>query len=179
MPPAIEDTTDDAGPNRWNAAIKAMKSFNSTIASSGGRATLAVDVPEVSRTIVNSTGTFVISVGLDDNPAIVSMYNGTAWSSYEYNLLEDRLTLSDVDTSKIRQINVTFTGRKYGDANNDGSITTADAFLIVKARFNQVSFTENQLFYADVNNDGLLSTADAFLLVKQRFGQVDHDYQPK
>jgi len=179
MPPAIEDTISDDSPNRWNAARKAMKSFNSTIASSGGRATLAVDVPEVSRTIVNSTGTFVISVGLDDNPAIVSMYNGTAWSSYKYNLLEDRLTLSDVDTSKIRQINVTFTGRKYGDANNDGSITTADAFLIVKARFNPVLFTENQFFYADVNNDGLLSTADAFLLVKQRFGQVDHDYQPK
>lgn len=181
MPPEIEDTTDDTSPNHWNAAIPAMKSFNSTIASSGGRATISVDVPLVNRTVTNETGTFTLSVGLNDRPTIVSLYNGTAWSSYECNmsLLEDRLTINDVDTSKIQQVNVTFIGRKYGDANNDGDITTADAFLVVKARFNQVSFTENQRFYADVNNDGVLTTADAFLLVKQRFKQVDYSYQPK
>jgi len=180
MPPAIEDTISDYSPNHWNAATKAMKSFNSTIASSGGRATISVDVPMVSRTVVNSTGTFTLSVGLNDNPVIISMYNGTAWSAYEYNmsLSEDRLTISGVDTSQIKQIDIRFTGRENGNVNNEDGITTADAFLVVKARFNQISLTENQRFYADVNNDGSLTTADAFLIVKKRFGQVDNDYQP-
>jgi len=89
------------------------------------------------------------------------------------------LTLFNIDTADVDGVSIKLEGRKLGDANNDGSITTADAFLIVKARFNQISFTENQRFYADVNNDGSLTTADAFLLVKQRFGQVDHYYQPK
>ena len=51
MPPAIEDTISDDSPNHWNAATKAMKSFNSTIASSGGRATISVEIPTLTRNI--------------------------------------------------------------------------------------------------------------------------------
>ena len=179
MPPAIEDTISDDSPNHWNAATKAMKSFNASISSSGGRATLAVDIPKVSRTAVNDTGTYEFSVYLNDNPVGVSMYDGENWSSYEYRPRGERLTISDIDTSKIKQISITFTGREYGDVDNDKVIDVADAFMIVKARYNQVSFTENQWFYADVDNDGIVDVADAFLLVKWRFDQVDHDYQPK
>ncbi|CCJ37067.1 hypothetical protein BN140_2144 [Methanoculleus bourgensis MS2] len=179
MPPAIEDTISDDSPNHWNAATKAMKSFNASISSSGGRATLAVDIPKVSRTAVNDTGTYEFSVYLNDNPVSVSMYDGENWSSYEYRPRGERLTISDIDTSKIKQISITFTGREYGDVDNDKVIDVADAFMIVKARYNQVSFTENQWFYADVDNDGIVDVADAFLLVKWRFDQVDHDYQPK
>ncbi|MFY1642737.1 dockerin type I domain-containing protein [Methanoculleus bourgensis] len=179
MPPAIEDTISDDSPNHWNAATKAMKSFNASISSSGGRATLAVDIPKVSRTAVNDTGTYEFSVYLNDNPVGVSMYDGENWSSYEYRPRGERLTISDIDTSKIKQISITFTGREYGDVDNDKVIDVADAFMIVKARYNQASFTENQWFYADVDNDGIVDVADAFLLVKWRFDQVDHDYQPK
>jgi len=179
MPPEIEDTISDISPNHWNAAIPAMKSFNATIASSGGRATLAVDIPKVSRTAVNDTGTYEYSVYLNDKPVNVSMYDGENWSSYEYYPQSERLTISDIDTSKIKQISITFTGREYGNVDNDEVIDVADAFMIVKARYNQVSFTENQWFYADVDNDGIVDVADAFLLVKWRFDQVDHNYQPK
>jgi hypothetical protein len=107
------------------------------------------------------------------------MYDGENWSSYEYYPQSERLTISDIDTSKIKQISITFTGREYGNVDNDEVIDVADAFMIVKARYNQVSFTENQWFYADVDNDGIVDVADAFLLVKWRFDQVDHNYQPK
>jgi len=179
MPPEIEDTTDDASPNRWNSVIPAMKSFNSTIASNGGRVTLAVDVPKVSRTVENDTGIFTLSVGLNDNPVIISMYNGTAWSSYEYILQEDWLTISDIDTNTIEQISIKFTGREYGNIDNEESVDVADAFLAVKAMFGKVSINENQWFYADVNNDGLVDIADAYLMVKKSFGKVDDNYQPK
>ncbi len=107
------------------------------------------------------------------------VHNASGWFAYtDYAIENGQFILNNVDTGDIDQIYLDFGGRFWGDVNGDGTISTADAFLMVKKRFNQVVFTENQSFYGDVNNDGSITTADAFLAVKKRFNTVDAFYQP-
>ncbi len=174
MPPAIVDTTDDASPNHWNAATKAMKTFNSTIASSGGRATISVEIPTVTRTI----GT----VELNDT-VVVMVHNASGWFTFPssgYSLEGGVLTLFNIDTADVDQVYLGFEGRKLGDVDNNGNIRLRDAIIIAESLMpDQGGLTGNAVFYSDVDDSGRIRLQDAitiadYLLPNQR----DDNYQP-
>ncbi len=174
MAPAIEDTTDDAGPNRWNAAIKAMKSFNSTIASSGGRATIAVEIPTLSRNI----GTAELN-----DTVVVMVRNASGWftvPSSGYSLEGGALTLSNIDTADVDEISIKFEGRLLGDVTKDGRIRLNDAIAIAQSLVpGEGELTGNARIYGDVDNSGNLRLQDAITIAQYLIpGQYDDNYQP-
>ncbi|WP_292489697.1 dockerin type I repeat-containing protein [Methanoculleus sp. 10] len=172
MPPAIEDTTDDAGPNRWNAAIKAMKSFNSTIASSGGRATISVEIPTLTRNI----GT----VELNDT-VVVRVHNASGWfvvPSSGYSLEGSVLTLFNIDTADVDQVSIGFEGRRLGDVDNNGRVQTADAIYIARYLVGYVDLNSNAAFYADTDDLGSVRNADAIMVARYLVGLTDDNFQP-
>jgi len=173
MPPAIEDTTDDAGPNRWNAAIKAMKSFNSTIASSGGRATVSVEIPTLTRNI----GT----VELNDTVTVL-VHNASGWfvvPPIGYSLEGGILTLFNIDTADVDEISLKFEGRMLGDTNGDNLVDTRDARDVAWYYTDPASnpLTYNQRFYSDVTDDGIIDTRDARDIAWKYVGDYDDNYQ--
>lgn len=174
MAPAIEDTTDDAGPNRWNAAIKAMKSFNSTIASNGGRATIAVEIPTLSRDIGMAE--------LNDT-VVVMVRNASGWftvPSSGYSLEGGILTLSNIDTADVDEISIKFEGRLLGDVTKDGRIRLNDAIAIAQSLVpGEGGLTGNARIYGDVDNSGNLRLQDAIAIAQYLIpGQYDDNYQP-
>jgi len=173
MPPTIEDTTDDAGPNRWNAAIKAMKSFNSTIASSGGRATVSVEIPTLTRNI----GT----VELNDTVTVL-VHNASGWfvvPPIGYSLEGGILTLFNIDTADVDEISLKFEGRMLGDTNGDNLVDTRDARDVAWYYTDPASnpLTYNQRFYSDVTDDGIIDTRDARDIAWKYVGDYDDNYQ--
>ncbi len=174
MPPEIEDTTDATSPNHWNAAIPAMKTFNSTIASSGGRATISVEVPTVTRAI----GT----VNLDDT-LVVLVHNASGWFSFPssgYSLGGDVLTLFNVDTADIDEVSIRFEGRKLGDViGDDGEVDLIDAIAIARSLVpGEGELTGNAELYGDVNNDESTDLLDAIAVARYQIpGQFDDNYQ--
>ena len=174
MPPEIEDTTDDTSPNHWNAVIPAMKTFNSTIASSGGRATISVDIPTVTRTI----GT----VNLNDT-LVVLVHNASGWFSFPssgYRLEGGTLTMFNIDTADIDEVSLRFEGRKLGDVvGDDGEVDLIDAITIARALVpGEGELTGNAEFYGDVNNDMSTDLLDAITIARYQIpGQFDDNYQ--
>jgi hypothetical protein len=171
MPPAIEDTTDDAGPNRWNAAIKAMKSFNSTIASSGGRATISVEIPTLTRNI----GT----VELNDT-VVVRVHTASGWftvPSSGYSLEGGALTLFNIDTADVDEISIRFEGRKLGDVNGDESVGLQDVLSIIRYMGEVEDLTYNDQFYGDVDDRESLDLQDVLSIIRYMAELVDDNYQ--
>jgi len=172
MPPAIEDTISDDSPVHWNAATKAMKSFNSTIASSGGRATIAVQIPTVSRKI----GT----VKLNENVTVL-VRNATGSygvNSSEYSLEGGVLTLFNIDTADVKEVSVKFEGRKLGDVQYIDGPSILDALAIAQSTVGGYIFIGNGEFYADVDGNGLTDIFDALYVAQLTVGLVDSNYQP-
>jgi len=179
LPPSVNDTVSNISTNHWNAAVIAMKSFNSSISSSGGVATIEVDLPTVSRSFnnetMNWTGSIYITEGL-----IVQVHNASGWWLFtSYTIANNKLTLNQINTADIDYVYLEFIGYELGDVNGDGVIDILDAYLSVKQSWGTTNFTSNQVFYADVNNDGVIDILDAYLQVKQDWGLVDPYYQPK
>jgi hypothetical protein len=174
MLPAIEDTTDNASTNHWNAAVKAMKSFNSTIASSGGLATISVDIPTVTRNI----GTAELN-----DTVVIRVHNASGWfevASSGYSLEGGVLTLFNIDTADVDQISIGFEGMKLGDVNGDDKIDTRDArdaaWYYVDPTGNPLTY--NQEFYSDVDDNSKIDTRDARGIAWKYVGAYDDDYQP-
>ncbi|MDD4455294.1 MAG: hypothetical protein PHI67_08305, partial [Candidatus Methanomethylophilaceae archaeon] len=176
MPPAIEDTISDDSPNHWNAATKAMKTFNASISSSGGRATIAVQIPTVNRTIRE--------VELNEN-VTVQVHNASGgWfevnSSSGYSLEGGVLTLFNIDTADVDGVSIRFEGRKLGDVTGDNRIDTSDARDVAWYYVNRADnpLTHNQRLYSDVNNDGIIDPGDARDIAWKYVGGVyDDNYQ--
>ncbi len=57
-----------------------------------------------------------------------------------------------------------------GDVNGDGSVTTADARLLLSHLLGSIELTEEQLGVADFNEDGDISTMDARAMLKMLLG---------
>jgi hypothetical protein len=170
MPPQIEDTTSNASVSHWNAATAAMKSFNSTIASSGGYATVSVEMPILTRAI----GT----INLNDSVSVM-VYNGSAWNGpYSGNESGNMYSLQNVDTAEVEQILFNFNGRLLGDVNNDGRIRLVDAITLADYLVGIGEFTFNDEFYSDVDNNGRLRLADAISVADFLVGLTDNYYQP-
>jgi hypothetical protein len=176
MPPAIEDTISDDSPNHWNAATKAMKTFNASIASSGGRATIAVEIPTVNRTIGE--------VELNENVTVQVRNASGGWfevnSSSGYSLEDGVLTLFNIDTADVDGVSIRFEGRKLGDVTGDNRIDTSDARDVAWYYVNRADnpLTHNQRLYSDVNNDGIIDPGDARDIAWKYVGGVyDDNYQ--
>jgi len=172
MPPEIEDTTDDASPNHWNAAIPAMKSFKSTIASSGGRATIAVEIPTITRAI----GTVELN-----ETVVVLVHSASGWFSIPssgYSLEGGVLTLFDIDTADIDEVSIRFEGRVLGDVNNDGRTNLIDAISIARHLVGNFNISDNAAFYADTDDSGRVKTADAIVINRYLVCLMDDNFQP-
>jgi hypothetical protein len=179
MPPAIEDTISDDSPNHWNAATKAMKSFNASISSSGGRATIAVEIPTVSNRKINEK---IGAVELNEN-VMVLVRNATGSygvNSSEYSLEGGVLTLFNIDTADVKEVSVKFEGRKLGDVTGKDRIYLGDArdiawYCVSPGKY---PLTDNQKLYADVNNDGNIRLGDARDVAWKSVSSVyDDNYQ--
>lgn len=60
-----------------------------------------------------------------------------------------------------------------GDVNEDGSVNTMDAMLVVNHFVGNTELTGNRLFAADVNGDGFVNTLDAMRIVNLFVGNID------
>ncbi|UUX92319.1 CARDB domain-containing protein [Methanoplanus endosymbiosus] len=169
MPPEVDDTTSNTSVNHWNAGRAAMKSFNSTIASSGGTATISVEMPTLTRAI----GT----VNLNDSVNVM-VYNGTDWNGpYSGNEIGGMYSLDGVDTSKIDQILFTFNGRKLGDVDNSGGVSISDAQRIAQYMVDVIKILpEDDKFYGDVDNSGGISISDAQNIAQYMVDLRNEDY---
>ncbi|WP_128693833.1 CARDB domain-containing protein [Methanoculleus taiwanensis] len=172
MPPAIEETISNGSTNRWNAATRAMTSFNSSISSSGGRATIAVEIPTVNRTI----GTAMVNDTIS-----VLVHNASGWFAYtDFTIENGQLILNNVDTGDIDQIYLDFEGRMLGDVDNNGRIRLTDAITIAQSLLpGQGELTGNDEFYGDVDDSGRIRLQDAISIAQYLIpGQYDDNYQP-
>ncbi|MBR1368848.1 hypothetical protein RJ53_04705 [Methanocalculus chunghsingensis] len=171
MPPEIEETISETSTNHWNAAVTAKQIFNSTISSSGGIATIAVDVPTINRTLgtalVNDTVTF-------------SYRNVTGWQGpfdvRDY-ISEGVVLISDLDTGQIDQIILTFEGRPLGDVDGSGTVTILDARDIAWSTVGSKQLSFNDRFYADVQDTGMVTILDARDVAWYTVGERDRYYQ--
>jgi len=170
MPPVIEDTISNESPNYWSAVTPAKKTFNSTITSSGGTATIAVEVPTITR---------VIGTAYANDTVAYSYHNTSGWqgpfdaSGY---ISGGVLSVPNVDTGSIDQIRVEFIGRALGDVNGEG-VTAGDARDIAWYLVDERTFTYNDRFYADVGDDGSVSSGDARDVAWYLVGDIDTHYQ--
>ena len=170
MPPAVEETISNGSTNRWNAAVRAMESFNSSISSSGGMATIAVDIPTIDRTI----GTAMVN-----DTITVLVHNASGWFAYTDFVVENgQLILNNVDTGDIDGILIDFEGRVLGDVLNSGSSNILDALAVAKSTVGQHTFSGNGQFYGDVDDSGGVNILDALAIAKRTVGRVDNNYQP-
>lgn len=54
-----------------------------------------------------------------------------------------------------------------GDLDGDGTVSSADALLVLRYSMNLSNLTANQLLAADVNGDGVVNSVDATLIMRQ------------
>ncbi|MCQ1537747.1 hypothetical protein FTO68_01905 [Methanocalculus taiwanensis] len=171
MPPEVEETISNTSTNHWNAEVRAEQSFNSTISSTGGRATISVDLPSITRTIgtayVNDTVTY-------------SYRNATGWHG-PFNaagyISGGILTISDVNTADVTQVAFGFYGRQLGDVNNDGFVRGSDARDIAWFVAGSLSLTFNDQFNGDVTDDGQVLGSDARDIAWYVAGSLNRYYQ--
>jgi len=171
MPPAIEDTTDNTSAEHWNAARKAMKSFNSTIASSGGRATISVEIPTLTRNI----GT----VELNDTVAVM-VHNASGWfavPSSRYSLEGGILTLFNIDTADVDEVSIRFEGRNLGDVNGDALVGLQDVLTVIRYMAELEDLTYNDRFYGDIDDGESVDLQDVLSLIRYMAELVDDNYQ--
>ncbi len=170
MPPEVEETISETSTNHWNAEQRAEQSFNSTISSTGGSATISVDVPSINRSIgtayVNDTVTY-------------SYRNATGWhgpfDAAGY-ISDGVLTIPDVNTADVTQVAFGFAGRSLGDVNG-GTVTIGDARDIAWYTVGSKVFTFNDEFYGDVTDDGTVTIGDARDVAWYTVGARDRYYQ--
>lgn len=182
-----EDTISDDSPNYWSAVTPAKKTFNSTIASSGGTATISVEVPVVERMPTdvvdqNKRGWRPNSTTVDDNVRYWyhNAYNASEWQGpfdASGNISDGVLSIG-VDTGDVDQIVVEFNGRALGDFGNDGEVSVLDGVQILRYRAFLENFAANDRFYGDVSNDGEVSVLDAVKVLRYRAFLEDKYYQP-
>ncbi len=60
----------------------------------------------------------------------------------------------------------------YGDVNDDGQVTPADAVLVMQHVVGEVTLNSEQQIRADVTNDGTLSCLDAALILQKITGLI-------
>ena len=170
--PTIQDTVNASSANHWNAAQLALKNFTSSIASSGGLATLEIDLPTVAR----NRGIAYLNDTLD-----IRVHNATSWYSYtDYTVIGTTLRINNVNTADIDQISIGFLGRKLGDANNDRQVSMVDATLIARYLVFGTGMTgPNDMFYGDTDDSGgIVRVRDIINIARHAVGLVDDNYAP-
>jgi len=146
-----------------------MKSFNSTIASSGGRATISVEIPTLTRSI----GT----VELNDT-VVVRVHTASGWftvPSSGYSLAGGVLTLFNIDTADVDQVSIGFEGRRLGDVSGEGDVDLMDAVMVARADIGLIDLTDQEKFYGDVTNVSEVTLDAAVKIARFDVGLTD-DY---
>ena len=170
MPPVIEDTISEDSTNYWSAVTPAKKTFNSTITSSGGTATISVEVPTITRAIGTAYANDTVAYSYHNTSGWQGPFDASGYISGGV------LSVPDVDTGSIDQIVVEFIGRALGDVNG-GGVTAGDARDIAWYLVDEITFTYNDRFYADVGDDGSVSSGDARDVAWYLVGDIDTHYQ--
>jgi hypothetical protein len=141
-------------------------------ASSGGRATIAVEIPTINRTIGE--------VELNENVTVL-VRNATGSygvNSSGYSLEGGVLTLFNIDTADVDGVSIKFEGRKLGGVQNINNPNIIDARRIAQSTVGGYTFIGNGNFYADVDGNGVTNIIDARKVAQLTVGLVDSDYQP-
>lgn len=154
MPPEINDTISEDSINYWSAVTPAKKTFNSTISSSGGTATIEVEVPTITRTIGTAYANDTVAYSYHNTSGWQGPFDASGYISGGV------LSIPNVDTGSIDQISVEFIGRELGNING-GVVDIRDARDIAWFYVGDRSFSWNDEFYADVNDDAIADILDA------------------
>ena len=171
MPPEVEETISNTSTNHWNAEVRAEQTFNSSISSSGGIATISVDVPTIRRTIGKAFVNDTVSFSYRNVSGWQGPFNAQSYIS------GDSLVIPGIDTGAVDQVLFNFAGRPLGDANGDGAVTILDARDIAWYTVGSGSFTFNDEFYADVQNTGAITILDARDIAWYTVGGRDRYFQ--
>jgi len=195
MPPEINDTISEDSLYYWSAMTPAKKTFNSTISSTGGTATIAVEVPVVVReptAVVNPGDRGWRPNSTSVNDSVTYRYHNTSGWQGPFDasgyISGGVLSIPDVDTGSIDQISVEFIGRPLGDV--DGllvnNVRVVDLRDVVKAlRFVAeipgAELSTTAKFYADVTNDGKVDLQDVVKALRfvAEMPDINEYYQPK
>jgi hypothetical protein len=170
MPPVIEDTISDDSPNHWSAVTPAKKTFNSTISSSGGTATIAVEVPTITRAIGTAYANDTVAYSYHNTSGWQGPFDASGYISGGV------LSVPNVDTGSIDQIRVEFIGRALGDVNGAGGVTAGDARDVALSTVGAYHLTGNDEFYADVEDDGGADAGDARDIALYTVRALDEHY---
>lgn len=77
------------------------------------------------------------------------------------------------DMSKaVLDFKVSTSSQKLGDVNNDGSINSADALLVLQSSVGSKTLTSAQKTAADVTKDSKINSADALKILQYSVGQI-------
>lgn len=116
-----------------------------------------------------------------DNVA-VKKYVGGSWADVPPSAVsvveEGNVTISE-DLSDVAKLDLTFTGRVLGDANNNGITNSADARGIAKHVAELVTLDKKSAIYGDVNRDGAVNSTDARDVARYAVGMLDEHFQQK
>jgi len=170
MPPEINDTISEDSLYYWSALTPAKKTFNSTISSTGGTATIEVEVPTITRAIGTVYANDTVAYSYRNTSGWQGPFDASGYISGGV------LSVPNVDTGSIDQIRVEFIGRALGDANRDGKLNGGDARDVALSTVGAYHFTGNGEFYADVEDDGRADGGDARNIALYTVHALDEHY---
>ncbi len=58
----------------------------------------------------------------------------------------------------------------FGDVDNDGSVNSSDALMILQVSVGKTEITDEILLYGDVDADGIINSSDALLILQKTVG---------
>ncbi len=94
----------------------------------------------------------------------------TSEGAYDINQYIDSINNTEIYESEVTYSNFNWTPRQFGDLNNDGRISTADARYALQIAVGLEEVQEDTIAFGDANGDGNLTSADARLLLRAATG---------
>jgi len=168
--PSIETTEIKNTTASWNAATAAEVGYK---LSAGNLGTLRA--PEITNGGV--------SLMLSEKVVVKKYVGGVATTVSATVLADGSVSVDGPDLSDAEYLEVSFVGRKLGDAvgttlNTNGKVGVVSALKIAQklAGIESVQMSDTDLFYANVNGDSKLSVLDALMIAQYLAGILDENY---
>ena len=156
-------------------------SWNAATAAEVGYKLSAGNLGTISAPVISNGG---VSLTLGEKVVVKKYVGGVATSVSATVLADGSVDVGSVDLSDAEYLEVSFVGRKLGDAvgttlNTNGKVGVVSALKIAQklAGIESVQMSDTDLFYANVNGDSKLSVLDALMIAQYLAGILDENYE--